>query len=363
MVKTLYIHAGFPKSGTTALQAALRENQELLLAEGVLYPESPNNAHHKIVSGLLHRNVGWRFNQNVGWSERKRNSERWDKFVQTVSNSSAEKILISSEFLTGAKIEEIEKIKSSFPNFQIKVIFTLRSIFDMIPSYYQQSLKKGSVLTFLEWMNEKFFLPSGNLRDDPKLMHYARTISRWVQVFGNNNIYVLISDSKNHDILYQNFAEVINVSELPQAKNMTLNRSMTVREAEILRLINVSVIDKWDWYSYCRIVRDGFVKRLTNTKNSSNRAESRFTVPIFMIDHITHIAERIISEIEMLDVVVLGDLSSISKSEKKIYHDFEMDLETAKVESVVHLKQLSREYLNQRKFITRVKMRLKSFIR
>ena len=109
MVKTLYIHAGFPKSGTTALQAALRENQELLLAEGVLYPESPNNAHHKIVSGLLHRNVGWRFNQNVGWSERKRNSERWDKFVQTVSNSSAEKILISSEFLTGAKIEEIEK--------------------------------------------------------------------------------------------------------------------------------------------------------------------------------------------------------------------------------------------------------------
>ena len=48
---------------------------------------------------------------------------------------------------------------------------------------------------------------------------------------------------------------------------------------------------------------------------------------------------------------------------KKIYHDFEMDLETAKVESVVHLKQLSKEYLNQRNFITRVKMRLKSFIR
>ena len=282
--------------------------------------------------------------------------------MESLSDLSAERVLISSEFLTGAKIEEIKKIKSSFPNFQIKVIFTLRSLSDMIPSYYQQSLKKGSVLTFLEWMNEKFFLPSGNLNDDPKLMHYARTISRWVQIFGNSNIYVLISDSTNHNILYQNFAQVINVSELPQAKNMTLNRSMTVREAEILRLINVAVKDTWDWYSYSRIVRDGFVKRMTNTDNSSNRGASRYTVPIFMVDHIANIAERIISEIEMLDVVVLGDLSSISRSEKKIYPDLEMDLESAKIESEAHLKQLSKEYLHQRKLISRVKMRLKSFI-
>lgn len=353
MPKTLYIHAGFPKSGTTALQAALRENQDLLLSEGIYYPGSTGNAHHRLVAGLV--------NRRVGWGKVRNNLDQWNGFVENLSTFDAPRVLISSEFLTAAKYEEIKKIKSSFSDCNIKIIFTLRPLADMVPSYYQQSLKKGSVLTFLEWINSKFFLPSGNLHENPKLLNHPRVLKNWVKVFESENVYLLISDSSDKDLLYQNFAKALDIPDLPPAKNARFNRSLTVRESEILRLINVSVKDKWDWPSYNRIVRERFVKRLTNTP--STKSESRHSIPVFMIDHIEKVAKQAIVEIEKLGLVVYGDLNSIARADAKIHHSYETDLKIAKDESQIHLKQLNKEYKSDRKISKRIYARVKRVIK
>ena len=54
--KRIWIHVGWPKTGTTAIQRYLAANSESLKRMGVLYPESGRygitDAHHELASAL-----------------------------------------------------------------------------------------------------------------------------------------------------------------------------------------------------------------------------------------------------------------------------------------------------------------------
>ena len=55
----LVIHAGFHKSGTTALQEAFDAQSEELKAAGIIYPNIGRKAHHRIAWALTERTWGW----------------------------------------------------------------------------------------------------------------------------------------------------------------------------------------------------------------------------------------------------------------------------------------------------------------
>ena len=65
MTKRIVIHAGFFKTGTTALQSSLAANREKLLQNGVLYPAlSSGNAdrstgQHRAAWAIKGRHWGW----------------------------------------------------------------------------------------------------------------------------------------------------------------------------------------------------------------------------------------------------------------------------------------------------------------
>lgn len=230
----LIIHAGFPKSGTTALQAALRHNTDLLASAGVTYPISKKDAHHNSVAALVGRSVGWASN--------KRDLGIWDEFVSSIKHNNSEITLISSEFFTAAGKEQIKKIKKDFKNYEFEIIFTIRELEKIIPSFYQQSLKKGSTLTYPQWISEKFLTPSGELRSIPKIINHASVLARWASIFGDENITLVIGDSHNPDALFTNFESAIQIPKLIPIETRGLNRSLTVRECEILRRDRKSVV-------------------------------------------------------------------------------------------------------------------------
>jgi hypothetical protein len=301
-MKKLIIHAGFPKSGTTALQAAFQENKEVLNLSQYVYPDSKQDAHHSAAASLVER--------SIGWNPAKRDSSRWVDFVNMIRESDAEKFLVSSEFLSSATLHQISQIRNDFKDFDTEVFFTIRPLTRIIPSIYQQNLKKGSVLTYPEWISRKFLYETGELRKVPKLINHGKILSLWVEVFGSNNISLVLADSKNPDKLYRNVESLLGIAELKPVETRALNRSLTLHECEILRRINLAVKDKWTWYEYAQFVRNGYVKEVTGTKNAS--CEGNLSTPQFLQEIVANFARSQINAINDLGIQVLGDLDMFS---------------------------------------------------
>lgn len=306
MQRRLIIHAGFPKSGTTALQASFRENSQILKASGVEYPETKNDAHHAAAAALVGR--------SIGWQSSKRDQANWEELVRSINESPSDVVLISSEFLTAAGKKHIRRIKEDFSDFHIEIFFTLRPLNRIIPSIYQQNLKKGSIHSYPEWISKKFMTDTGELRQTPRLINHAQVIETWAKVFGSENVSLIIGDSKQPELLYRLTENLLGISELSQVHTRALNRSLTVRESEILRRVNSSVKQNWSWYEYQKLIRQGYVKEITGTKNNSG--ESSFQTPQFLQEVIANFANSQIETIQKLGIKVLGDLQLFATADQ-----------------------------------------------
>ena len=93
--RRLIIHAGFHKSGTTALQEAFDAQSNELKAAGIIYPNIGRRAHHRVAWALSGKTWGW--GKRGG---EKTSIKEWEHLAKAINNSDDETILISSEFFS-----------------------------------------------------------------------------------------------------------------------------------------------------------------------------------------------------------------------------------------------------------------------
>ena len=55
MVKKIIVHAGFHKTGTTAIQSSFYAATEKLEKAGIIYPHTGGKAHHKAIYSFMER--------------------------------------------------------------------------------------------------------------------------------------------------------------------------------------------------------------------------------------------------------------------------------------------------------------------
>ena len=104
MSKKLIVHAGFHKTGTTALQSALFANIKALTKFGISYPEVGGKAQHKAIYSLMGKTWGWEDRGGVTATDKK-----WRDLLKQVRRAKRT-ALISSEFLCELNEEQIAKI-------------------------------------------------------------------------------------------------------------------------------------------------------------------------------------------------------------------------------------------------------------
>ena len=147
-VPALYVHCGFPKTGTTALQGALRASEEVLRQEGFLYPyagsldrpgmKSPN------LSFNAHRNIAWELTRSRFFDSIHGNIDDLRKEISGFSGN----IIVSSEDLESV----LPCPDNLFPLLRVgmetgrKVILIvyLRNQVSYLESIYQELLKAGN---------------------------------------------------------------------------------------------------------------------------------------------------------------------------------------------------------------------------
>lgn len=223
-MRTLYIHIGRPKTGTTSLQQTLQSNQKLLARKGLRYLKTGNwaGAHHQIAAALQSER------ETPPWIERSETAND-----QLLANLTRElrflrrDAVLSSEALWGSTRDQIKVLAAALPNdLNIKIVMYLRRQDRAFESALNQGHKDRSLNRSLEEL-----LASDQLRRN---LDYYRTAQRWADIFGADNTSVRIyEDAKKAGGTVQDFLsivdkETIKFADLKKSKNLA-NQSLCLR--------------------------------------------------------------------------------------------------------------------------------------
>ena len=180
MKKTLYIHIGAHKTGSSAIQQFLASNRHILRKNGYLYPKMGGFAHHKIPHMMMRTDLS-KMNEKMIIK----------KVLFEMRIFQCQNLIFSSEifenFSQNKFNDKIKLLKQIIPeNIDIKIIYYVRRQDDRFESTYNQRVKdnlpKGN-LKFNDFIGDAYF----------PFFDYYFILSPWRDIFGIKNIRFFIA--------------------------------------------------------------------------------------------------------------------------------------------------------------------------
>lgn len=243
-MKTLYIHIGTPKTGTTSIQNFCGLNREKLKEQGVLYPIM--NYHYERKS--VNRN-GYFLTGTIkenGTRNKEKEKQVFDNELQYIVDcfNDYDTILLSDESIWWATSTRRKglwkdlKKHSEQHNYQIKVIVYLRRQDQFMMSRYNQKLKTDFIAS-TQSFDEYFADMNGRFKC---VMDYRERIDNIAKSISKENVIVKRFDRNyfyNGD-LNQDFLHIlgVKVDDSFQQLNETANTGISVQSGEIKRVLN-----------------------------------------------------------------------------------------------------------------------------
>lgn len=140
-MKSIIIHVGPSKTGTTTLQNTLSAHRELLLMYGYFYPETIP------ASNEGHPSLAWDILRDTGRSMPIVSLAyvSWQQVLEQYEKSGADHLVISSEDFSDGSFgsQAFSRLKEILPGFVIHVVFAIRDPAEVIRSTWQHSVKWG----------------------------------------------------------------------------------------------------------------------------------------------------------------------------------------------------------------------------
>ena len=304
MADRIVLHAGFHKSGTTALQYAFDANKRSLRKLGITYPPNPGKAHHRAAWGLIERVWGWKGNGGKLIP-----AKAWQALIRQVRKSPGT-VLISSEFFTEARDHHVAKARKDLGSTPVTVVFTLRPFAKILASSYQQFLKFGVKVRYEEWL-EHVFTKKEESTITPTFWNRVQLdeiVERWGRYFGPENVIVILADETKPEFIFHEFERILAIPEgslpIPEIGG---NRSMTLEETELLYQINTIYDRSGGWEQYRALIRDGYVRYLADHTKAEPDAE-RLRTPEWAVDEARKINHRQFQKLKEMKIEIRGDL-------------------------------------------------------
>jgi len=249
-MRTLYIHIGNLKTGTTAIQEFCNNSRGLLKKHGYCYPRSEGGyqaSHHRLALALHAEHKGtvpiW-YKDNVSFSQCMK------EYLAEIEQSDRQHVILSCEafsrlFNLNDPLVAIQQLVDGFSGFHIKVICYIREPLSMARSLYNQSLKEDRVAAmkmFTDW----FYALDKNIL----LLH--ETLPWWGSVIGSENVIVrpYIKNGTEH---INDFLNSVGLPNLCDGKksNEVINQKVDDDELERKRVGEVfEFVPQTEWGSY-----------------------------------------------------------------------------------------------------------------
>jgi hypothetical protein len=260
MTKQLYIHAGLPKTGSTTIQASMKENAVLLQDKAGIYLPPMGSA-----------GPGRLYGELKGESNRPVKSESWDLLGEEISGR--DKVLISHERFA-ALDASVLAAKANAMAETAKVIFYVRRQDELLSSLYAQRAKNGK--TFL---SADSFIRAKLHRKSYK---FSQFFDSWLAAFGRGNVAIGVPNRqflRNGDLV-EDFLGRLEVEESVRLELKPVTSKNVSPCAEILDLcrfltFKMSEYDKGNLLSKQQLRQDVF--RNLNTGLESLQKELGLT--------------------------------------------------------------------------------------
>ena len=213
MKKKIYIHVGPGKTGSSAIQAWLHDNNKILKKTGIYYPQ------HQISSNGIssgNRDALLSCEEEVNWYLDK---EKVSALLKKFETSPFHTLLLSSEFFALFIVEIAELIPTA------QFVFYLRNPLELIESSYNQGIKREG--------GKQLFVTNQQLHS--RVGQLDQLISR----LGKERFIVKSYDlAKSHSNggLVGDFISFFNITE--RVENKTINPSYCLEVLEFKRLLN-----------------------------------------------------------------------------------------------------------------------------
>lgn len=299
------VHIGPHKTGTTALQSAFHHNRRALAAQGVHYAgrgQQPAEAAIAVNGGTPLR------------GEPHAGMEAWTRLVREIHTAETQRVFVSSEFFASADDATIRRIIADIDHPQTHVLVTLRPLWKITPSQWQQYVQNGRGTAFVTWLDRLLDTsPSG--RANPSFWHRHRhgaLVQRWAEAVGPERVTVVAFDESDRSMLLRAVEQMLGLSEgtLVPHEDRT-NRSLTWPEAELVRRVNRRFSRSgWSDETYAALVRHGLVREMK--QHPPHAREPRIAVPPSAHPLLEDAARETVRTVATSGVRVVGDLASLA---------------------------------------------------
>ena len=237
-LRTLYLHIGTHKTGSSSLQKFLFENVEWLLTKGYYYPVEGRYflPMERSQSLLAHSLRGERPNYiraEVEYSKRQCVAE----LIADIESSSAPAVIISSEhFCPCDRVTLIELQQILEPLFdQIKIVVYLRRQDQRLESGYNQRVKTGACVDSFNKIATRI------LHDNkPHMIDYYSMLESYADIFGKPNIIVRPFEKEQlaGGSVIDDFLAILDVqSDSSVVRSTELNRSISTEMLVLIRTL------------------------------------------------------------------------------------------------------------------------------
>ena len=247
--KTLYLHIGTPKTGTTALQVFLRENRRALSRRGyAVYTaqDSCDDRNLRFLTAYLDvfGRLELRMSGKLMDDEQEASAflARWfDAFVERLCRVKEQVLVLSEEMLWWAVCDG-DKLKLVLDRlravFDVKVIVYLRRQDHYIMSVYQQAIKACNVNSMVcsDWIAD----PEN--RQVSQYTDYAGCLQKLDGFVGRENIRVRVYESRQlaNSSIVDDFSNIIGIHSIEGllVPHGNVNPGLNITGIELARCMN-----------------------------------------------------------------------------------------------------------------------------
>jgi hypothetical protein len=239
MAKTLIIHIGHYKTGTTALQIFFNKHTKFLAKAGIVYPDVwMHHAKHSAFAFSILRAAGVE-KIMYDYTDPTPPQEMWGNLYEWMDHTSHQTVLISSEeFMRMGQFPKAQGILHQVleqrpDDVEVKAVAYLREPGPHLKSWYNQLIKMNFPVANL----------ASAVNGDIEEIHfdYQRALSPWIDILGEQNVMIrpYVKDPSNPAALHQDFMSALGVTLPADLLNIQNdpNPRLDDRMIELMRLM------------------------------------------------------------------------------------------------------------------------------
>ncbi|MGH3425423.1 MAG: hypothetical protein ACRDO8_11870, partial [Nocardioidaceae bacterium] len=300
------VHIGPHKTGTTALQSAFHHNRVAIAAQGVHYAgrgQQPAGAAIAVNRGRPMR------------GELQLGIEAWERLVREIRAVGPQRVFLSSEFLANADDATARRVVSDIDHPETHILITLRPLWKITPSQWQQYVQNGNRTGFSTWLDRMLNQPPYD-RPSPSFWRRHRhgaLVERWAEAVGPDHVTVVVVDDSDRSMLMRTVEDLLGLSAGTLVPHVDrTNRSLTWPEAELVRRLNKRYFrEGWPEETYATLIRRGAVQEMK--RHPPDAAAAPVTLPPWSHAPLEQAARDAVSALQGSAVRAVGDLSDLAR--------------------------------------------------